>query len=211
MIEVVLFGLTSFGVGLSGALVPGPMLTVTISDSIKKGFIAGPLVILGHFIAEIAVIIAVLAGLDWVIGSQTSSIFIGTLGGAVLISMGYDIFKSKENLSDILSGENKTKTHGSVLGGIITSFSNPYFFIWWASIGYAFMYKGLELAGILGLLGFLIGHWCADLSWYSLISLFSSQGTKIMKDSTYKLVMNACGVFLIILGMYFITGVLRII
>lgn len=211
MIEVILFGLTSFAVGLSGALVPGPMLTITISDSVKKGFIAGPLVILGHFMAELAVMIAVLAGLGWLIGSPTASIFIGTIGGAVLVLMGLNIFKSDENLSDILSGENKKKKHGSILGGIITSFSNPFFFIWWASVGCAFMYKGLELAGIIGLLGFIIGHWFADLSWYSLISFFSSHGSKIMNDRTYKIIMKICGVFLVILGIYFVVSVLNFI
>jgi len=211
LIEIILFALTSFGVGLSGALVPGPMLTVTISDSVKKGFIAGPLVILGHFIAELAVMIAVLAGLGWIIGSPTSSIIIGTLGGVVLALMGYNIFKSNETLSDILSKGNKNEKHGSILGGIITSFSNPFFFLWWASVGCAFMYKGLELAGIVGLLGFLIGHWSADFSWFSIISFFSSRGSKIMNDRTYKIVMNACGIFLIILGIYFVVSVLNII
>ncbi len=35
-IEIILFAAASFWVGFSGAMVPGPMLTVTISDSLKK-------------------------------------------------------------------------------------------------------------------------------------------------------------------------------
>ena len=49
------------------------------------------------------------------------------------------------------------------LNGILTSVSNPFFFIWWATIGWAFIFKGLELAGIFGVLGFLVGHWASDL------------------------------------------------
>jgi threonine/homoserine/homoserine lactone efflux protein len=202
LIETILFVAVSFAVGLSGALVPGPMLTVTISDSMKKGFIAGPEVVLGHVIAEIVLMIVVLVGLGWLIGSQTASIIIGTVGGAILVFMGYFILRSSNhsiNIPDDVSGK-----HGSVLNGIITSISNPYFFIWWATVGCAFMYKGLELAGIFGLLGFLIGHWSADLSWYSTVSLFSSKGSKLMSERTYGVVMKICGVFLVILGVYFV-------
>lgn len=206
MIEIVLFALTSFGVGLSGALVPGPMLTVTISDSVKKGFISGPMIVLGHILVEIAMMVVILAGLGHIIGSQTAAFIIGMFGGLVLIFMGYNIFRSEDTLSSIKTAENGIQKYGSFLGGIITSLSNPYFFIWWATVGLAFMFKGLEIAGIFGLLAFSIGHWSADLSWYTIISFFSSRGSKFMSDGTYKIVMMVCGVFLVILGIYFIVS-----
>jgi threonine/homoserine/homoserine lactone efflux protein len=210
--EILLFAATSFLVGLSGALVPGPMLTVTISDSLKKGFLAGPLVVLGHFIAEVVLIILILAGLSWIIGSDKATLIIGTLGGVMLIYLGYSISKSSLRLPDssgeVSKGEaNKgevPKKYGSVLGGILTSISNPYFFIWWATIGFAFMFRGLELAGIFGLLGFLLGHWSADLGWYSMVSFLTSRGSKIMNMAHYKIIMKVCGIFLVILGIYFV-------
>lgn len=210
MIETILFALTSFGVGLSGALVPGPMLTVTISDSVKKGFKAGPLVILGHFITEFAIMIAILAGLGYIIGSQTAVFIIGTVGGLVLIFMGYNVTKQDKTLSDIKNENYKSQKYGSIMGGVITSLSNPFFYIWWATVGCAFMFKGLELAGIIGLLGFVIGHWSADFSWFAIVSFFSSRGSKIMNDKTYKSVMMICGAFLVVLGAYFILSQVKV-
>ena len=210
MIETVLFALTSFGVGLSGALVPGPMLTVTISDSVKKGFKAGPLVILGHFITEFGIMIAILAGLGYIIGSQTAVFIIGTVGGLVLIFMGYNISKQDQTLSDIKNENYKSQKYGSIMEGIITSLSNPFFYIWWATVGCAFMFKGLELAGIVGLLGFIIGHWSADFSWFAIVSFFSSRGSKIMNDKTYKSIMMICGIFLVLLGTYFILSQVKV-
>ena len=203
MIETVLFALTSFGVGLSGALVPGPMLTVTISDSVRKGFRAGPMVVLGHIMTETAMMILIFAGLGWIIGSTTAALIIGVVGGLVLVLMGYKISKSENKILSVSNKEEPPK-YGSVMGGVLTSISNPFFFVWWATIGCAFMYKGLELAGIVGLLGFVIGHWSADLSWYSMISFFSSKGSKIMSEGTYNIIMTICGVFLVLLGIYFI-------
>ncbi|MCE5214916.1 MAG: LysE family translocator [Methanobacterium sp.] len=204
--EIVLFTATSFLVGLSGALVPGPMLTITISDSVKKGFIAGPLVVLGHFIVEIALIIIILAGFSWLIGSTSAALVIGTLGGITLILMGYKTSKSS-NYPKLINTTNTTTRYGSVLGGIITSISNPYFFIWWATIGLAFLFKGLEIAGIIGIIGFLIGHWSADFGWTSTVSFLSSKGSKVMSEKQYHYIMKICGVLMILLGLYFLISV----
>ena len=211
MFDIIIFIATSFAVGLSGALVPGPMMTVTISDSLKKGFIAGPLVVLGHFVAEFTLIILIFTGLRWFISSSTAVFIIGTLGGLMMVLMGSKIMGSSTSLSEIRDDNEISKNYGSILNGIITSFSNPFFFIWWATIGWAFMFKGLELAGIIGIFAFLIGHWTADLSWFSIVSFFTSRGTQVMTEKHYKLLMNASGVFLILLGVYFMLNSQKIV
>jgi threonine/homoserine/homoserine lactone efflux protein len=204
MLELILFVLTSFGVGLSGALVPGPMLTVTVSDSVKKGFLAGPLMVLGHFIMEFILIIVILAGFSWLIGSTEIAIIIGTLGGIMLIYMGYTTAKSKIYLQNISDRDESSSKYGSILKGAVTSISNPYFFIWWATIGLAFLFKGVEIAGLVGLIGFIVGHWSADLGWFSTVSFFSSRESKLISAKNYNIIMKICGLFLIVLGAYFL-------
>ena len=88
LIEILIFTATSFAVGLSGAMVPGPMMTVTISDSLKKGFVAGPLVVIGHYLAELSIILLIFAGLGWFISSSTAVFVIGTLGGFMMVFIG---------------------------------------------------------------------------------------------------------------------------
>ncbi|MEN6573934.1 LysE family transporter [Methanobacterium aggregans] len=207
---MILFAATSFVVGLSGAIVPGPMLTVTISDSMKKGFKAGPMVVSGHIIAEIILIVLIFAGLGWLIGSSTASFIIGTLGGIMLILMGYNITRSSQPVSEV-SDYGEVKRYGPVIKGFMTSVSNPYFFIWWATVGCAFMFKGLELAGAVGVLGFIIGHWASDLGWFSTVSFLTSRGSGIMNEKHYKIIMTICGAFLIVLGVYFILSAQKII
>lgn len=204
LLELVLFILTSFAVGLSGALVPGPMLTVTISDSVKKGPMTGPMVVLGHFLTEFVLIIFILAGFSWLVGSTSAAIIIGTVGGLMLIYLGYTTSKSTVDLETPENEYISTSKYGSVLKGVLTSVSNPYFFIWWATIGLAFLFKGMEIAGLVGLIGFLIGHWSADMGWFSAVSFFSSKGSKFMNKPHYDIVMKICGLFLIVLGAYFL-------
>jgi threonine/homoserine/homoserine lactone efflux protein len=202
MVEVILFAVSSFLVGLSGALVPGPMLTVTLSNSLKKGPMAGPMVVAGHMIAEIAILLLLVLGLGWLIGSSTANLLIGTIGGLVLVYMGYRI--SQSSPPSLQEPVKATDKYGSVLGGILSSISNPYFFIWWVTIGWAFVLKGLEFAGLAGILGFMVGHWAADLGFYSLVSFFTSKGSKIITQKYYKTLMHGCGIFMIGLGIYFV-------
>ena len=207
-IEVFLFIVASFWVGLSGAMVPGPMLTVTISDSLKKGYKAGPLVVLGHYIAEITLMILLVLGLGWAIRSNTATMIIGGIGGLMLIYIGYSIAKSPVPSEIPGEEEESAAKRGSILSGIITSVTNPYFYLWWATVGWAFMLKGIELAGIIGVLSFLVGHWGADLAWFSLVSFFTSKGRHVLPGKRYKIMMIVCGVFLVILGVYFIYSTL---
>ncbi|HRT27943.1 MAG TPA: LysE family transporter, partial [Syntrophales bacterium] len=60
--------LSSFMIALSGAVMPGPVLTVTISESLRRGFLAGPLIILGHGLLEIALLAVFVLGFADVIG-----------------------------------------------------------------------------------------------------------------------------------------------
>jgi threonine/homoserine/homoserine lactone efflux protein len=189
-------------VGLSGAVVPGPMLTVTISNSLENGAISGPKIVLGHVLAEIAIMIVFILGLRVIIGSNISTFIIGTIGGLVLIYMGYKIVNSS-SITYIQKNEVKNKQN-SIISGIITSISNPYFFLWWVTIGWAFLVQGMELAGIAGVIAFIVGHWGADLGFYSTVSVLTSKGSEVLKGKGYKTLMNICGGFLVILGIYFI-------
>ena len=65
MNPLVLAGLasTSFIVALSGALMPGPLLTVTVGEAARRGFWAGPLIIVGHALLELALVLLLLVGL----------------------------------------------------------------------------------------------------------------------------------------------------
>jgi threonine/homoserine/homoserine lactone efflux protein len=94
------------------------------------------------------------------------------------------------------------------LAGVITSAANPYFWIWWLSIGSALVIDGLRggliLAGI-----FMIGHWCADFGWYTLVSTSLGKGRTILSEANYHRILAICGSFLILFGLYFLISVQR--
>ncbi|MCJ7662738.1 MAG: LysE family translocator, partial [Desulfobacterales bacterium] len=75
-------GVSSFLVGLSGALMPGPVLTVTIAEATRRGFWAGPLIVLGHGIIEFTLFVALVLGLGSVLKHDLVFGVVG-IGGAI--------------------------------------------------------------------------------------------------------------------------------
>jgi threonine/homoserine/homoserine lactone efflux protein len=83
----VIFG-GSFILALSGALMPGPLLTVTISESARRGFPAGPLLMTGHALPELLLVLAIIKGLGSYLRAPLVIGLIAFIGGIVLIWMG---------------------------------------------------------------------------------------------------------------------------
>jgi len=63
MLEMAAIFSASFTLALSGALMPGPLFTITISESARRGFRAGPLLMVGHALLEVVLVAAVVQGL----------------------------------------------------------------------------------------------------------------------------------------------------
>jgi threonine/homoserine/homoserine lactone efflux protein len=80
--------ITSFVVALSGALMPGPLLTITVGEAARRGFWAGPLIILGHGMLELTLVILLLVGLGSILNTPLILGTVGLVGGGVLAWMG---------------------------------------------------------------------------------------------------------------------------
>ena len=192
---------TSFVIALSGALMPGPLLAVTLSESARRGFLAGPLIVLGHGILELVLVLLLLAGLapilnnDYVIGT------VGLVGAVVLIWMAVGMIRSLPTLSlegAVVEGKG---TH-PVWAGILMSLANPYWTIWWATIGLGYILYSRDL-GLLGVAAFFLGHILADLTWYAMVSFTVAHGRRFMSDQIYRGVIGCCAVALLGFGLYF--------
>ena len=108
--------LSSFVIALSGAMMPGPLLTVTISESVRRGFVTGPLLILGHALLESALVIALLFGLAPFF--QKSFVFVVTaLAGALILSwMAWEMFRSLPTLRLAREADGARRGHPVVSG-----------------------------------------------------------------------------------------------
>jgi len=201
--NLAVIAVSSFMIALSGALVPGPLFTITVSESARRGASTGPLLILGHAILEILIILLILSGLSPFLKHETTRHVISLAGGSMLVLMGIMILKDLRRIRLDLSAEGGGKGFNLILTGIVGSLANPYWVIWWATIGLGYLVSSMKY-GIAGVVVFFLGHISADLLWYSAISYAVARGTKIMGEKAYKTVLAICAVFLIFFGAWFI-------
>lgn len=196
---------TAFMVGLSGAMSPGPYLTVTISRTLKHGRLSAFLMLVGHALLEAALLVGFAFGLQHFLARPTVVTGLGILGGLVLLWMGGTLLRDAIRgtvVADLESAE-EDSAFGPVAHGAIVSLSNPYWTLWWATIGVTLAAKGLMI-GPLGVLAFFVGHELADLSWYAFVILAVSKGRDLLSPRLYRIVIGTLATFLLLLGCRFL-------
>ena len=83
--------------------------------------------------------------------------------------------------------------------GALLSLGNPYFLVWWATIGAALTLRAAEF-GLGGILAFAFVHWSCDFAWLYLISAMSYKGGRAFGRRFQQVVFLVCGVFLVLIG-----------
>jgi len=219
---------TAFIVGLSGAMVPGPLLTVTIGESARHGLAAAPLIVAGHIVLELLLVLALLTGLASFLSHNVSQ-WVAVLGGAFMLYMGWGMIRDVNAgriSADQVQGDSALEATGRtsktaelrrsrlslwprlVLTGSFITLANPYWVIWWATVGLGYLTMAYK-TGTVGLASFFSGHISADIAWYFLVGFAVAGGRRFFSDRIYKGTLFICGIFLLGLGLYFIYSGIR--
>jgi threonine/homoserine/homoserine lactone efflux protein len=200
---------TSLVVAFSGAMMPGPLLTITISESTQRGPIAGPLLIVGHAVLELVLLVGLLFGLGPLLKNESFFITIAFIGGLIMLWMAYGMFRALPTLS-VKADKTKLKRRNLLLTGAIMSLVNPYWIIWWATIGIGYIVLSQKL-GFWGIALFYLGHITGDMIWYVTISTAVGNGKKLFTDRIYRSLIAICGSFLVGFAFYLvISGITKL-
>jgi len=198
---LILIGI-GFIIGLSGAILPGPLFAFTVLDTSRKHSVTGHLIIFGHVVWESIIILIILLGFGtFLIGNK---LIIYIIGGSVLLLMGYQMTKSRKE-KIILK---KSNMNSSFLGGIFYTAFNPTQPLWWATAGLSLLLKGMEIMSVLGVIFVTAGHWLADFVYYIFISFVVRKNENYIAGKQGKLSL-ILALFVSILGIYFIVSGLQ--
>ncbi|MBN2120827.1 MAG: LysE family transporter [Candidatus Omnitrophica bacterium] len=195
--------LTGITIGISGAMIPGPLTIFTISATLQtNNKFTGLRIILGHIILEFVFITVVLLGFQKFLSSKEFLRASSIIGSIALILMGILLLlnAAKIKLSDIKGNCEFNK--GLILGGVFFSVISPGFLIWWATIGISTIVKAL-LSGIFGVVMLTLGHWLADTAWYASLSYAVNKGRMYLTNKSYQNIMRLFAALLILLGLRF--------
>jgi len=190
-------------VSLSGVMAPGPVTAAAIAKGQRQRF-AGALIAVGHGIIEFPLMVLIILGMDKLLKSLTTQIIIGLAGGAFLLFMAVQMLRNSRKTD--YTPETSYKA-GPVLTGFLLSAGNPYFLLWWASVGLALATEATQM-GIWAFALFAVVHWLCDLVWLELLSWTSFKGSALLGPQTQRIILLVCSLALLCFGLYFISRAL---
>ncbi len=187
------FAITVVLISLSGVMAPGPLFAATIAEGRRNGF-AGVLISLGHATVEIPIILSLFL-FGTFIATEFVKAVVGVLGGVVLLYLAY---------LELRGGESESKPTRGYFTGMAMSVFNPYFIIWWLTVGFVLVMKSLEF-GLLGLVTLIILHELCDFSWLTFLSLTSNRASNVWGKRAQMVLTAVSVVIFVVFGIWFIS------
>lgn len=203
----------SFVVALSGALMPGPLLTYTVARTVRtprRGWLTGALVVAGHAALEGAIVCGLLFGVMGFLRTPLAVRVIGTVGGAFLvwsgITMLVGLVRGRRTSPDAPAAPSRPsplERLGPVSGGVLVSMANPYWWVWWVTVGAASMLRfDVSFARWPALAAFFLGHEAGDLAWYLAVSTLVHLGRRGIPPAVYDALLGACAAAVVAFGVW---------
>jgi threonine/homoserine/homoserine lactone efflux protein len=195
-----LFGFifSAVAISLSGVMAPGPITAATLTAGSHRRN-AGAVIALGHIAIELPLILALAAGLGGLLESIPVRSAIGLTGGIVLVWMGGQLLW---NLRGAPPDAQTSVDRHPFLTGVVLTAANPYFLVWWATVGLTLTLEALHI-GLLALLLFALVHWLCDLGWLTVLSWAGFKGAEIYGPRMQTAVSTICGLVLCGFGVKF--------
>ncbi|MBD3349146.1 MAG: hypothetical protein GF400_08130 [Candidatus Eisenbacteria bacterium] len=185
-------------ISLSGVMGPGPLSVVVVDEGARSPR-AGLLIALGHGVVEFPLMALIAVGFAPVLERPLFGAIVGLAGGVVLLWMGVGLLRS---LSRPIETERR-KASSPFVAGMVMSAANPYFLVWWATVGATLVFRALEY-GIWLFVVFAVAHWSLDVGWDFLLSSASHRGFRVLGPRFLKGVSLVAGVLLAFFGIRFV-------
>ena len=195
-----LFMLSVIAISLSGVMSPGPLFAVTIAKA-SGDRKAGPLISLGHGVVEFPLMILIYFGLNWVFTLTAVQKTISLVGGFVMMYMGVQMLRTRKESVE----QSSMLRHGPVVSAILATGANPYFILWWATIGAALV-TNAALFGLVGFLIFAVTHWSCDLLWNTLVSITVFRSKRFWTHKVRSIIFSFCFLTLTGFGAWFMVS-----
>lgn len=206
--EIVDLILEIVGVSASGVLAPGPMFFANLLYSSRQGPGAGLKMAYGHTIVELPLIVMIAVGIFSASAIlSTFNDIIGIVGGVAILGFaGLQVIAITRPKHRRLAASPSSR--GPFTAGILLSAVNPFFLIWWLTIGVKLISDSLSF-GILAGVGLVFGlHIWMDYAWLIATAYVSSKGARYLSSKYYTvLVIGLIGI-LVYFGIIFLYSAL---
>ena len=200
MVQLFEFAIAVITISVSGVMSPGPLFAANLAYGLKGGAKAGLKMAYGHTVVELPLVILLGVGALSLESIPYFREVVALLGAiSLFVFAGMQIKSVLKKPSSIFEGR-----YGPFLAGIMLSALNPFFLIWWFTIGFKLISDALILASFAGIGIMFAFHIWMDYAWLGTVGYLSSKGKKILSSKNYVLFMIAISGILVYFGVMFI-------
>jgi len=183
---------------------PGPLFFTNLAHGTKSGAKGGLAFAVGHTVFELSLVMFLAITLYTVINTPLVKLVVGVAGGTALLVFG--VLQIREALTSKAVGASKggiPSRNPLFLGTLFTGL-NPYFIIWWLTIGMTLIVNALALASFIGVFIMYVSHVWMDYAWLIGTAYLAKRGKNLVDKKGYRIVMMIFGGILVAFGLYFL-------
>ncbi|MBO0888739.1 LysE family transporter [Candidatus Bathyarchaeota archaeon] len=196
-------------VSVSGVLGPGPLFLASTLRATKIGSLSGLQCAIGHTIVEAPLVFGLALGLSALLNPTTVKL-IGILGGSVLLIFAAVQFLQASHKVDVDSKKLPDlweRRPGIVLGIVFTAL-NPFFILWWLTVGSALISEAILLGAFGGVAVMFASHIWMDYAWLGGTAAVAGRGTLFL-GHWFRILLVVFGAAMAYFGVTFILSALQ--
>ena len=205
MIQILEFAVLVIAVSASGVMAPGPLFAANISYGLRDGVKSGIKMAIGHTIVEFPLVILLGIGVFSLETFPEFRTLISVFGAITLFAFAFMqiktvLQKKEDNISNL--------KQGPLVTGIVLSALNPFFIIWWLTIGFKLISDAMLIWAFSGILIVFFLHIWMDFAWLGGVSFLTSKSSRILSNRNYKIIMVGLSLMLVYFGITFLTDLI---
>ena len=195
------FAVLVIAISASGVMAPGPLFAANIAYGLREGIRSGITMAIGHSIVEFPLILLLGVGVFSLEIFPEFRILISVLGATTLFVFAIIQIKTVFSRKEISKVSPK---QGPLITGILLSALNPFFIIWWITIGFKLISDAMLIWAFAGIIILFALHVWMDFAWLGIVSFLASKSSMILSNKNYKILMVCLSSILVYFGIVFL-------
>ncbi|NND87148.1 MAG: LysE family transporter [Nitrosopumilus sp.] len=204
MEQIFQFALTVIVISASGVMAPGPLFAANVSYGLRGGTKSGLKMAIGHTIVELPLVILLGVGVFSLEIFPDFRNIISILGAITLFFFAFIQIQTTLRKNKSIFSESKKNP---IIVGIALTGLNPFFIMWWLTIGFKIISDAMLIWAFSGILIVFLLHIWMDFVWLGVVSYFASKSTKFLSNRNYKILISGLSIVLIYFGITFLMDV----
>lgn len=205
MNQILDFAVMVIVISASGVMAPDPLFAANVIYGVKQGTSAGVKMAIGHIIVEFPLVVFLGIGVFSLEMFPEFRTIISILGAVTLF-----VFAGIQIRTTLLKKEEKEiqQKHGAIIAGISLSALNPFFIIWWLSVGFKLISDAMMIWAVTGIIVLFVLHIWMDFAWLGGVAYLAKKSSKILSNRNYKIMIIGLSISIVYFGITFLGEVI---